>query len=705
MKRIKSNPYFIFCLFLASLFAENSVDLEQTIQSAEIVISAFAGGNSKDDFEHRHLTPHLHELTLHGYMLPDDIKIRLESSGYQFRDYKVSGSHTDRDVRSESVGLDYIYDEGIFRFHYTLTGTHAVSSSDYVVQMANVFNHVYDTEVNTMGYIRPPSDGWLPGSYDNGGSEGYDVYIRELATGYYGYVQSEYYSQNTGNNENSPNVQEINAFTSYMAMRNNYNGFPNTELESIQVTAAHEFFHAIQYGYDGWEKPWLLEATAVWMEDELYDNINDCYQYLVSWFNIPEESLDKTGGTHWYGSYIYFEHIGEHLGGSETVKRIFEEGVNTDSKESDFSHQAISDGLAPMNSSFADALNKMAIANRILSSSPGPGAEIYSYEEAEDFPMLSPRIYTTKLFSEGNTTTINSTSLKAFGSQYSHIITDTPIYAELTNLDGPQSDLQLSAILKTTAGYHLVKMGNPLNIDPGSGYEWLTLVVVSQDDIGNDFDYSIEITDGFSEVEPPFSFSLNQPESGQTIQTLSPTLSWHPSGSLNVDDVLLYKLAFGVNPESMDTVYIGQDTSYSITEALTNHTLYHWSVFAENLSGVQITNDGGVSSFFTMITPLPDKQITISKPYPNPFPLSGTTVSRTRIQIILQEDEKIDVSVVNLSGQTVATLFTGNLDAGCYDHFSWDGRIANGEKAPSGVYFIRIKSNSTHTWRKATLLH
>ena len=441
------------------------------------------------------------------------------------------------------------------------------------------------------------------------------------------------------------------------------------------------------------------------MEERVYDNINDCYQYLVSWFNIPEESLDKTGGTHWYGSYIYFEHIGEHLGGSETVKRIFEEGVNTDSKESDFSHQAISDGLTPMNSSFADALNKMAIANRILSSSPGPGAEIYSYEEAEDFPMLSPRIYTTKLFSEGNTSTINSTSLKAFGSQYSHIITDTPIYAELTNLDGPQSDLQLHAILKTTAGYHLVKMGNPLNIDPGSGYEWLTLVVVSQDDIGNDFDYSIEITDGFSEVEPPFSFSLNQPESGQTIQTLSPTLSWHPSGSLNVDDVLLYKLAFGVNPESMDTVYIGQDTSYSITEALTNHTLYHWSVFAENLSGVQITNDGGMSSFFTMITPLPDKQITISKPYPNPFPLSGTTVSRTRIQIILQEDEKIDVSVVNLSGQTVATLFTGNLDAGCYDHFSWDGRIANGKKAPSGAYFIRVKSNSTHTWRKVTFLH
>jgi len=34
-------------------------------------------------------------------------------------------------------------------------------------------------------------------------------------------------------------------------MRHNYNGFPNTELEAIQVTAAHEFFHAVQFGYDG----------------------------------------------------------------------------------------------------------------------------------------------------------------------------------------------------------------------------------------------------------------------------------------------------------------------------------------------------------------------------------------------------------------------------------------------------------------------
>jgi hypothetical protein len=28
------------------------------------------------------------------------------------------------------------------------------------------------------------------------------------------------------------------------------------------VTAAHEFFHAIQYGYDVSEDPWLMESTA-----------------------------------------------------------------------------------------------------------------------------------------------------------------------------------------------------------------------------------------------------------------------------------------------------------------------------------------------------------------------------------------------------------------------------------------------------------
>ena len=46
--------------------------------------------------------------------------------------------------------------------------------------------------------------------------------------------------------------------------------FPtNTPVENMQVTAAHEYFHAVQFAYDITDDLWFLESTATWAEDEL----------------------------------------------------------------------------------------------------------------------------------------------------------------------------------------------------------------------------------------------------------------------------------------------------------------------------------------------------------------------------------------------------------------------------------------------------
>ena len=54
----------------------------------------------------------------------------------------------------------------------------------------------------------------------------------------------------------------------------------NTPKENLQVTAAHEFFHSVQYSYDVREDAWIMEATAAWAEDEIYPKVNDNIQYL-----------------------------------------------------------------------------------------------------------------------------------------------------------------------------------------------------------------------------------------------------------------------------------------------------------------------------------------------------------------------------------------------------------------------------------------
>ena len=71
--------------------------------------------------------------------------------------------------------------------------------------------------------------------------------------------------------------------------------FPtNTPEENLQVTAAHEYFHAVQFGYDVAEDGWVMEATATWAEDELYDGVNDNVQYLRSGpMSLPHGSLDQ----------------------------------------------------------------------------------------------------------------------------------------------------------------------------------------------------------------------------------------------------------------------------------------------------------------------------------------------------------------------------------------------------------------------------
>jgi len=55
-------------------------------------------------------------------------------------------------------------------------------------------------------------------------------------------------------------------------------------IQALRVTAAHEFHHAIQYGYGWWGERYPYELTSTWMEDVVYTDVNDYYQYLPDYF-------------------------------------------------------------------------------------------------------------------------------------------------------------------------------------------------------------------------------------------------------------------------------------------------------------------------------------------------------------------------------------------------------------------------------------
>jgi len=482
--------FIILCVTIALNPILSNDNQQRLVQSVQIVTEAFNGYQATE-----HLTPALLDIARNGHSLPAEDQDLLQSLGFDFSKTMVALG------RPDNLLDTFESPSGYFLLHFTTDGINAVSIEDlnsnsvpdYIEQVAEIYESVYDLMVNTMEYILPPSD------FDVGGSGQYDVYIFNLPNFYYGYTASE---ELRGDNENSLTIEEINALTSYMVIRNNYNGFPLPELAALQVTVAHEFFHAIQYGYDGWEQIWLMEATAVWMEEANFDDVNDCYQYMVNWFNVPEEALD-TLSSHMYGSYIFFKYIDEHLGGFETIRKIWEYSRLFDGFNDDFSRAIIDSALVDQNTNFSQALNNMCLANRVLSDATKAG--IYAYEEAVGYQTYrhhqsgAPIVLKNQeiiQFIKGLKDTISSSNLKKFGSQYFKIESEDPIKIEFTNLTGPQDDLRMHAIRKTTAGDILVDSGQTINVSGLDELEWFYIVVVAQDDNGNNWDFDITFSNG-----------------------------------------------------------------------------------------------------------------------------------------------------------------------------------------------------------------
>ena len=87
----------------------------------------------------------------------------------------------------------------------------------------------------------------------------------------------------------------------------------------------------------------------------------------------------------------------------------------------------------------------------------------------------------------------------------------------------------------------------------------------------------------------------------------------------------------------------------------------------------------------------------LSPNYPNPFN------SGTRVRLTLSMQCRIHAAVYDALGRTVRVLEDGPIPAG--EHIlEWRGRKQNGNPAPSGLYILRVRSESSSLWIKMVLL-
>lgn len=228
----------------------------------------------------------------------------------------------------------------------------------YINQVLTTLLTVHDTYVSA-GYRPPRPDG------TRGGNNKTDVYIRDVgAQGLYGYCTTDKRLRARG---------PFDAWA-YCVLDNDYRPrqFPSqTRLKNLQVTAAHEYFHAVQFAYDAFEDSWFMEATATWAEDEVYPDINDNLQYLRHGpLRRPRVPLDKfeLGGLHQYGDWLFFRYLSERfpapLGMSTLVRQMWRQADGSARGPDLYSMRAVRAALAARGTSFAREFALFADANR-----------------------------------------------------------------------------------------------------------------------------------------------------------------------------------------------------------------------------------------------------------------------------------------------------------------------------------------------------
>jgi hypothetical protein len=254
-------------------------------------------------------------------------------------------------------------------FHWATSGPNAASPADVADTEATVAG-VYDLEVGSYGYLPPLSDG------TDGGNGSTDIYLRDVGNdGLFGYCTTDdpHFDPNSTYAywDASAYCVVDQDFTNAV-----YGGIDPDDARA--VTAAHEFFHAIQFHYDIGEDLWLMEGTAMVMEDQYADDVNDNVNYLGnSALTSPGTPVDRGSGGFEYGAWIFWRFLIEdrgELANPVIIKQIWERAagasIDTDGSGPDtvarneYSLEAARRAIAARGSSFRALFGKFARVNR-----------------------------------------------------------------------------------------------------------------------------------------------------------------------------------------------------------------------------------------------------------------------------------------------------------------------------------------------------
>lgn len=263
-----------------------------------------------------------------------------------------------------------------------LTDANHNGTPDYVETMDSVFEHVYEVENGELGWRPPTSDGnkGCAATAPANCPDKTDVYIKEIGSqGIYGYAAPD------------PDQRSFSQ-AAYLVMDDDYNAtqFPRYEgdpLQPMEVTAAHEYNHVLQFGYDTAQDTWMFESTATWMEDRVYTEVNDYLQYLTAWTQmtfVPLTYFSSDGNdplnVKVYGDSVWNRWLQTKFG-DDTIRDAWANSRKT--KPKSFAPAAYETALKARGSSFYSAFAAFSAETAEWRASNTPFAEGVTFPDVD----------------------------------------------------------------------------------------------------------------------------------------------------------------------------------------------------------------------------------------------------------------------------------------------------------------------------------
>jgi len=155
-------------------------------------------------------------------------------------------------------------------------------------------------------------------------------------------------------------------------------------------------------------------------------------------------------------------------------------------------------------------------------------------------------------------------------------------------------------------------------------------------------------------------------------------------------DLLREDLASGITK----IIVAGRPTDGSLSRYVDSSALagreYRYTLVANLSDGFRVHSE-------PVLIKAPARRTQLVGNFPNPFNPS------TEIKFVIATRVHVRISIMDVQGRLVRTLADEIMDAGSRD-VSWNGRDAAGRNVASGVYFVRLQTDSTVDSRRAVLL-